>query len=183
MSTFPIPTIDTVEPSARPLFEAIKKQLGKVPNLYATIGHSPNTLKAYLDFQAALAKGAFNNREIQAVFLAVSEVNKCQYCLSAHTALAKMAGFSEEETYQLRLASITDERLGVITRLTRSLVLRRGEAEPSLVEKFFAAGFNRAALIELVALVADKTFANYVNNLIHTPIDFPMAKELDAIAA
>jgi uncharacterized peroxidase-related enzyme len=179
MNEFQIPTVESVHPAARPLFESIKKKLGKVPNLYAFIGHSPNTLHAYIAFQEALTQGSFSNREIQAIFLAVSEVNKCHYCLSAHTALAKMAGFSEEETYQLRLASITDERLNIITRLARSIVVRRGEAEPTLVEKFFAAGFDHAALVELVALVADKTLANYLNNLIQTPIDFPLAKELN----
>ncbi len=178
MSTFPIPTLETASDEVRPLFEAIKKQLGLLPNLYAIIGTSARTLKAYLGFQDALTKGSFNNKEIQGIFLAVSQANDCLYCLSAHTTLAKMNGFTEDDTFALRLASITDKRLGAITKLARSIVMRRGFPEPELVQRFFDAGFDRAALIELIALVADKTFANYVNNVVDTPIDFPVAQKI-----
>lgn len=178
MSSFPIPTLETASSEVRPLFEAIKKQLGILPNLYAIIGTSAHTLKAYLGFQDALTQGSFSKKEIQAIFLTVSQVNDCLYCLSAHTALAKMNGFSEEDIFSLRLASITDKRLGAITKLARSITLKRGFPEAQLVQNFFDVGFDRAALIELIALIADKTFANYVNNVVDTPIDFPVAQRI-----
>jgi len=34
--------------------------------------------------------------------LAVSEVNGCNYCLAAHTAIAKGAGFTEGQTLEFR---------------------------------------------------------------------------------
>lgn len=178
MATFPIPTLEGASEDVRPLFEAVKKQLGMLPNLYAIIGTSARTLKAYLGFQEALTQGAFSKKEIQAIFLAVSQANDCLYCLSAHTTLAKMNGFSEEDIFSLRLASITDKRLGAITKLARSIVMRRGYPEPAFVQGFFDAGFDRPALIELIALIADKTFANYVNNVVDTPIDFPVAEKI-----
>lgn len=182
MANFPIPTLETASEEARPLFEAVKKQLGMLPNLYAIIGTSVRTLKAYLTFQDELSKGSFSKKEIQAIFLTVSQANECLYCLSAHTTLAKMNGFSEDEIFALRLASITDKRLAAITKLTRSIVLKRGFTDAALVQNFFNEGFDRAALIELIALIADKTFANYVNNVVDTPIDFPVAQKIgDAI--
>lgn len=180
MATFPIPTLESASDEVRPLFEAIKKQLGMLPNLYAIIGTSARALRAYLNFQDELTKGSFNKKEIQAIFLTVSQVNDCLYCLSAHTTLAKMNGFSEEDIFALRLASITDKRLAAITKLTRSIVIKRGFPEADLVQNFFNIGFDRAALIELIALIADKTFANYVNNVVDTPIDFPVAEKIGA---
>lgn len=178
MTQFPIPTLETASDEVRPLFEAVKKQLGMLPNLYAIIGTSASTLKAYLGFQDELTKGTFNKKEIQAIFLTVSQANDCLYCLSAHTALAKMNGFSEEDIFTLRLATITDKRLGAITKLAHSIVVRRGFPEAHFVQNFFDAGFDRAALIELIALIADKTFANYVNSVVDTPIDFPVAEKI-----
>jgi uncharacterized peroxidase-related enzyme len=176
MAPFPIPTLETASENVRPIFESVKRQFGSLPNLYAVIGTSARTLEAYLQFQNTLSEGAFTKKEIQAIFLAVSQVNDCVYCLSVHTAIAKMTGFTEEETYALRLASVTDKRLRAITGLARAITLSRGHPQDTLMQSFFDVGFDNAALIELIALVADKTLANYVNNVVNTPIDFPIAK-------
>ena len=85
----------TVETAA--IFDKIKQHIGRVPNLYAAIGNSSNLLEGFLHFGESLKKGVFSSKEQEAIALAVSQVNKCAYCLSAHTAMAKMHGFSEEE--------------------------------------------------------------------------------------
>ncbi|MEM7549145.1 MAG: carboxymuconolactone decarboxylase family protein [Bacteroidota bacterium] len=178
MRTFEVPTKENAPEASKAIFENLEKQVGMVPNLFATIGYSSNALSNYLTFQGGQAKGAFNAKEREAVFLAVSQVNDCRYCLAAHTALGKMSGFSEEETLKLRDGSIEDEKLSVLTQLAANITENRGRADEGLVEKFFALGFDNAALIDLVSLVADKTLANYVHNLTQVPVDFPEAKEL-----
>jgi hypothetical protein len=58
MTTFTVPTAASVSPSNRAIFEQLEKNLGKVPNLYATFAHS-NYLHALtgvpVDFPAAPA--------------------------------------------------------------------------------------------------------------------------------
>jgi len=179
MRTFEVPTKENAPEGSKPIFENLEKQIGMVPNLYATIGHSSNALSNYLTFQANQAKGTFNAKEREAIFLAVSQVNECQYCLAAHTALGKMNGFTEEETIELRIGSIQNERLSIITRLAANITKNRGRADENLVEEFFSAGFDNAALIDLISLVADKLLANYVHNLTQIPVDFPAAKPLN----
>src|SRR5262245_10172733 len=102
MRSFTVPTKEQVNPVAHHVFDFYQKAIGFVPNLFATIGISGNALSSYFAFSQAQAKGAFNAKEREAVFLAVSEVNQCVYCLSAHTAIGKLNGFSEEQTLQLR---------------------------------------------------------------------------------
>jgi uncharacterized peroxidase-related enzyme len=179
MRTFEVPTKENAPEGSKPIFENLQKQIGMVPNLYATFGYSPNALSNYLTYQANQAKGTFNAKEREAIFLAVSEVNQCQYCLAAHTALGKMNGFSEEETMDLRDGRIADKRLSIITRLAADITLNRGRANAELIEEFFSNGFDNAALIDLISLVADKIFANYVHNLTQIPVDFPAAKPLN----
>lgn len=185
MARFTLPTPTTAQPAARPVFEAIAAKLGVLPNLYAYQGHSPEALQTYLDFCHAVEHAHFSNREAQAVYLAVSEVNACTYCLAAHTAIGQMNGFSEDETFSLRAGTSADARLGALTRLARALVEAKGRPDAALVDAFFAAGYGEPHLVDLVGLVAAKTFMNYLHNLVGeeaVPVDFPAARPLPADA-
>jgi len=179
MSLLSLPTEAQLKPAAHQILGAVSAKLGMVPNLYSYIARSPNALDSYLKFQEAQAKGSFKAREREAVYLAVSEANGCEYCRAAHTALGKLNGFTEEETRQLRAGTHADRRLGPLTRLAAAITTERGRVDSALVEEFFAAGFDEAALVDLVALVADKTLANYLHNLAGFEVDFPKAEPLE----
>ena len=108
MKNLDVLTYEQVSPEAKEIFDAIKKKAGKVPNIYATIANSPVALKAFLQYGEALQSGQFNPKEVEAIALVIAQLDDCGYCLAAHTAMAKIAGFSEEETLKLRTASIED---------------------------------------------------------------------------
>ena len=182
MRTFQVPTREQVTPAVQGVFDHMQRAFGMVPNLYATIGYSENALTSYLAFQNAQAQGSFSAKERDAVFLAVSEVNGCEYCQAAHTAIGKMNGFSDEDTVQLRAGTHADARLSTIARLAASITKNHGRPEASLLEDFFALGYDEKGLVDLVALVADKTFANYLHNITQIPVDFPAARKLEAVA-
>ncbi len=44
------------------------------------------------------------------------------------------------------------------------------------VEAVREAGFSDAQIVEIVALVADTTFTNFLNNVAQTEIDFPVVR-------
>jgi len=182
MSLLSLPTQEELKPAARQILDAVSAKLGMIPNLYSYIARSPNALKAYLDFQQAQATGSFKAREREAVFLAVSEANGCEYCRAAHTALGKMNGFTEEETLQLRAGDHPDSRLRALTRLAAATTTQRGRVDTALIEDFFSAGYDESALVDLVALVADKTLANYLHNMVGFEVDFPAAQPLEVVA-
>lgn len=175
-----VPTREQVDAKSQAIFDNLKKQLGTVPNLYATIGYSSDTLDNYLGFSGKAGKTSFSGKEIEAIKLAVSEVNACQYCLAAHTALGKMAGFTEEETLELRAGTIEDVRLRALTQLAANIAENRGKADGSRKAQFFAQGFDEKALIDLIAVVTAITFTNYVHGSTEVPVDFPRAKVLEA---
>ena len=180
---FEVPTRDTVEPRTREIFDGLEKKTGMVPNLYAFIGHSAHALESYLAFQQAQARGSFNAREREAVFLAVSQVNGCRYGQAAHTAVGRLNGFSDDEMLRLRAGTHPDPELAAIVALARAITLGRGrDVDPALVRAFIQAGHDAAALVDLVALIADKTLANYLHNLTGFPVDFPAAEPLEAPA-
>jgi len=183
MAQYTIPTKETAKPDCAAMFDGLEKALGFTPNLYAYIGHSPATLANYLSFQQGQAKGAFRAKEREAIFLAVSEVNGCEYCQSAHTALGKMNGFSDDEILQLRAGTHPDEKLNVLTNLAAEIQRTHGHPSPLLLDRFFALGYDQAALVDLISLVADKVLSNYLHNITQIAIDFPVAPELEAVEA
>ncbi len=178
MSTLNVPTREEVSTSNQAIFDQLKGTLGFVPNLYATYAHSENALGNYLSF--ANAKTSLKAKEKEVVNLAVSEVNGCLYCLSAHTAIAKMNGFSEEQILELRAGEASfDNKLDALARLAKNITENRGTTDAVVLENFFNAGWTKENLIDTIVLVGDKTISNYINNTADTPIDFPIAQPLE----
>ena len=87
MSTFNVPTKNEVSENNQAIFDQLEKGLGFVPNLYATFAHSENALGNFLGL--ANATTSFSTKEKEVINLAVSQVNQCEYCLAAHTAIGK----------------------------------------------------------------------------------------------
>ena len=123
--------------------------MGKVPNIYAAMAHSPVALKSLLAFGENLGQGNFNLREKEAIALAVGEANQCFYCLAAHTALAKMQGLREDEALSLRKGTVKDAKLKALTELAKAIVLSRGNPDKNLIDDFFSAGYDETALVEV----------------------------------
>lgn len=179
MKTIQVPTRDQVSEASQAVFDQLQKRLGKVPNLYATIGYSAPALQAFLQFDEQLGHGAFSAKEREAIALVVSQVNGCNYCLAAHTVAAQRRGFSLDDTLAIRRADIADPKLQATLQLAKSIAENRGHADPNLVDTFFAAGYGEGALMDLVGLVTVRIFTNYVYALTNIPVDFPAAPVLE----
>lgn len=179
MKNFPIPTKDQVSPANQAIFESLNGMVGFVPNLYAVFAHSENALGNYLALQNG--KTSIRAKEREVINLVVSQVNLCAYCLSAHTAFAKMNGFTEEQIIEIRKADITfDPKLDALAKLVKSITENRGHANAELIENFYAAGYNEGSLIDTVIVVGDKIITNYIHALTDIPVDWPLAPELEA---
>mgnify|MGYP001105831262 FL=1 len=183
MKNLEILSREQVAPETQGIFDALKKKVGMVPNLYATIANSHAGLVSLLTLGENLDGGEFNAKEGEAIALAVAETNACTYCLSAHTAIGKMVGFSEEETIKLRTGEIEDTKLSALTRLAKSLTETRGHADQALIDNFLAAGYSKGALVDLVGHVVKNTFTNYINHVADTTVDFPVVKPLTEVPA
>lgn len=174
MKTISVPTRDQVSPANQVLFDNLTKAIGNVPNLFAVYAHSENALGTYLALSNA--KTSLRTKEKEVVNLIVSQVNGCEYCLAAHTAIAKMQDFSDEQVLEIRRGAIGfDSKLDALVKVAKSIAENKGHADPRLVEDFYAAGYNEGSLIDVVMVVGDKTITNYLYALTGVPIDFPQA--------
>jgi uncharacterized peroxidase-related enzyme len=177
-SKFAVPQREDVSANNQVIFDNLKKAIGFVPNLYATIAYSDTALENYLNFQNG--KTSLSKKEKEAVNLVVSQVNNCNYCLSAHTVLAKMNGFTEEQTIEIRKGTASfDNKLDALVRFTREATINKGKVSESTLNDFLEAGYSNASIIDVIAAIADKVIMNYIHNLTQVPIDFPLASSLN----
>src|SRR6202008_2669408 len=86
-----------VEVKVATTLSQVKASLGMVPNLFATLAHSPVALDGFLSLSKTLPRGRLSAAQREILALAVGQENECQYCLSAHTAMAKAGGASEAD--------------------------------------------------------------------------------------
>jgi hypothetical protein len=64
----------------KPVYEGLKKNLGKVPNFFAMMAHKPEVLKAFLPFyQAITGPGAVEQKYKELAYLKTSTINGCEY--------------------------------------------------------------------------------------------------------
>ena len=177
MSTFNVPTREEVSEKNQGIFDNLEKALGFVPNLYATYANSDTALENYLNF--ANAKTSLSAKEKEVVNLAVSQVNNCIYCLSAHTAIGKMNGFTDEQILDLRAGKASlDTKLNALAKLAKNITENRGRTDEDVLNDYFAAGYTKANLIDTISLVGDKTISNYIHSTTQVPVDFPVAPSL-----
>ncbi len=178
MNTFNVPTREDVSTNNQEIFDNLKKGLGFVPNLFATFAHSNTALENYINFSNA--KTSLSTKEREVVNLAVSQINNCIYCLSAHTAIGKMNGFTDEQILELRGGySSVNNKLDALAKLAKNVTENRGRTDTDVIENFFNAGYTKANLIDTISLVGDKTISNYVHSTTQVPVDFPEAQPLE----
>ena len=183
MKTLQPLSFEEANTNSQAIFANVKAKIGMVPNLYATMGISDKLLGGFLNFTETLKSGEFSKKEYEAIALATSQANGCAYCLSAHTALGKMNGFTEKETLDLRTNTIADKKLNALVTLASQLVTRKGHPSEEAIQNFLEVGYNKAAFAELIAVVALTTITNNVFHNGGFEIDFPKAQQLETLQA
>jgi AhpD family alkylhydroperoxidase len=172
MQTFTVHDIASAPTPSRPLLERSQKEWGFVPTLHGVLAESAPTLEAYQTLFALGATTSLTPAEQQIVYLAVSAMHECEYCVAGHTYLARTAGLSEPAIAALRSGSpIPDAKLQALRAFAESVVRRRGYVGDEGLATFLQAGYSRAQVLEVVLIIATKTISNYVNHIAHTPLE------------
>ena len=174
-------TLKAIEPAAatgktKQIFDAFQRSLGTVPNLMRTLANSPAALNAYVSFSGALNEAQLPAPLREQIAIAVANTNSCDYCLSAHSALGKLAGVSDADLTRARTADAADEKAAAALRFAVNVVRERGRVPSSEVEALRAVGYTDGDIAEIVAAVALNMFTNYFNHIAGTEIDFPVVR-------
>ncbi|MBC7750859.1 MAG: carboxymuconolactone decarboxylase family protein [Candidatus Saccharibacteria bacterium] len=165
---------ETANAAQTKLFDAVQKQVGFVPNLMKTLGHSPSALEGYLSLNGSLAAGVLSPQLRERIALFVAEYNGCEYCLAAHTYLGRqVAKLSANEVGAAREGHSEEAQAAAALQFARHVIESKGRITDVVLNHIRAAGFEDAAIIEIVNHVALNILTNYTNNVAQTVVDFP----------
>lgn len=174
MINFQFHTEQTSPEKAKKVLAGAQEQLGFVPNLYAGLANAPAALDAYMSLSDHFGKSSLKPIEQQVVLLVTSIENGCEFCVAAHSLIAKkMVMVPEEIVNALRDGGLPDDsKLAALAEFTRAVVLERGwiKNHPSF-KAFLDAGYQPEQALDVVLGVTQKTLSNYANHLLETPLN------------
>lgn len=165
---------EQADDAARKLLDAVKRQLGLVPNIFKTLAQSPAVLDAYLKQMSALASGDLDPKLREQIALVAAGKNQCDYCASAHTLLGKGAGVAESELANNLKAQSTDTTTQAALSFAAAIVDQRGRVADSELAAVRQAGFSDGQVVEIIAVTCMNIFTNYFNHIADTEVDFPL---------
>ena len=173
-----IQLIQNPEGKSKEILDDLQAKLKKVPNIFQAMAHSPAALEALLAAKNALKTGVLDAKTQERIALAVGQVNDCDYCLAAHSAIGRASGLTPEELLESRKGEASDEKTAAIVHLAVGITKKQGNISEECLEKARAAGVTDEEICEVIAHVSVNIFTNYFNHIAKTEIDFPAAEPL-----
>lgn len=172
MQYFEVHTSQTAPAASGVQLRQIAKSFGFIPNLAGILAEAPAALEAYFTLGRLFDQTSLTSAERQVVLLAVSRENRCEYCVAAHTVVARMQKVPEAVIEAVREDErIPDSKLEALRAFTVALVRKRGHLADADLQAFLDAGFTKQNVLEVIVGLAMKTVSNYTNHIAGTPLD------------
>jgi len=165
-------TLDDAPAPARAALERLRASVGAIPNLAGAMANSPALIEAFVAMRDAFARSSLRPLEREVLALTNAVENGCRYCQAIHATFGAASGLAEADIEALRAGrDPADPRLSALARLTRQVLATRGAVPPEEVERFLAAGFEPAGLLDVILAAALSTVANYSGRLLRPEPD------------
>ncbi len=156
--------IKMVDPAHNEFLAALERKSAHENHFFRTMANKPDVLKSFVPlYKSIMGPGSVDLRIKELVYLAVSYVNECPYCIGAHTKTGVKAGIGEEEMRALQTEQdhifSAEERaaLQYARELTRT-------CDADDVRDEFEKLFSDEQAVELTLVIALANFTNRFNN-------------------
>ena len=170
---------ETASGETKTLLDAVQAKLGATPNFIRVLANSPKALEGFLGLYGALGSAQVDKPTQERIALVVAEGNGCQYCVSAHTAIGRHAGLSNEEMALNRRGSSGNVKAAATVALAKALNDNLGEITTAEFGAARNAGLSDREIVEVIAVVALNIFTNVLGKATRVEIDFPNIDLLD----
>ncbi len=172
MADFTLHTIDSAPEQSKSLLKQAEEAYGFNLNLFAGIAESPALLEAYLALSDIFNKTSLSGTERLIVIMTNNRLNGCEYCMAAHTTGAKAQNIADDVIEALRNGTaIGDQKLEALRTFTSKLINTRGRPMQSDLDAFYAAGYTRGNVFDVILGTGLKLMSNYANHIMDTPVD------------
>jgi uncharacterized peroxidase-related enzyme len=113
ISRFGEPTETELPGDISEVYAKNRERIGFVPNVFRAYARRPEHFRAFMQYHDVLMKGdgGLTRAEREAIVVAVSAENRCQYCVTAHGAALRVIGkdpiVAEQIAINWRTADLT----------------------------------------------------------------------------
>lgn len=120
ISRFPVPDVADLPDDIRKRILAVQEKSGFVPNVFLTLAHRPEELRAFFAYHDALMErdGGLTKAEKEMIVVATSAANGCQYCVVAHGAILRIRArdplVADQVAINYRKADITPRQKAML---------------------------------------------------------------------
>ena len=173
-----MPRLNMIEQSeatgkAADLLASVKQKLGMIPNMTKSMANAPAVLEGYLGLSGALSGGDLSPRIREQIALLSAETNGCRYCLSAHSAIGRSVGLSDDDIAEGRQGNARDAKEAAALNFAAAVLEEQGGVSDEDIQAVRHAGFSDGQIAEIVGNIANQVFTNYFNRMAKPTIDFP----------
>jgi len=147
------------------IFRTNRAKLGFVPNVFRAYARRPEHFRAFMHYHDVLMKGesGLSRAEREAIVVAVSSENRCQYCMTAHGAALRILGkdpvLAEQIANNWRTADLSPRWRAMLAFASR--VNEPGfAATDDEIAALRAAGFSDDDSWDIAAIAAFFGFSN-----------------------
>ena len=85
---------EKASPEVKEIYE--QKLNGKPGNVHKAMAHRPETLKNFLGFYASVGR-SLDRKLYELIYIRISLINRCHYCLQHHLASSKRVGVTRDD--------------------------------------------------------------------------------------
>jgi len=172
MQSFPIHTLESAPEQSKPSLETLQGAFGTIPNIAGAMSTSPVLIDSLVSLFQKVHGGSFSEKQIQVLLLTNAVTNTCAWAVAFHSALALQAGVEPADVQAIRQHQTPQEpKNAALSTLARTLIEKRGRLDDSDLSRFLQTGFEKAHLLEVIAVVAASTITNYTGNITQPPLE------------
>jgi AhpD family alkylhydroperoxidase len=172
MQTFPVHTIESAPEQSKPSLQALHRAFGIIPNLAGAMSTSPVLIGSLVGLFQKVHGGSFSEEQIQTILLTNAVTNACTWAVAFHTALALKEGVDPADVKAMReRRTPRNPKNAALSTLARTLIEKRGRLDEADASLFLQAGFDKAQLLEVIAVVGASTLTNYAGSVTRPPVE------------
>lgn len=165
---------DNAPPEVKEIYEKVLR--GKPGNVQKALAQRPDVLKNFLPFYASVGK-SLDRRLYEMIYIRVSVLNDCHYCLQHHLASSKRAGLTPEDWRALKTGDYTrfSEKEQAALAYTEKLTRAPYEVTDSDFAKL-KKHFSDAEIVDLHLLIGLANLTNRFTGPLGLELEFPEEK-------
>jgi len=153
MTRLPLIDPEHAEGAVEQTLEELAKR-GPIGPMVRGMANSSALLRGYLDLSRAMKRSHLDRRVGERVSLAVQEWLGCDYCLAAHTEVARKAGLSEHDIALARQGTATDPKIAALVAFGQQVAAAPAEVTDEQVAGLREHGWRDEQVADVVGLVA-----------------------------